>query len=96
MSDATAAGIRQQIQEALVVLAAPEADRVMGLIRDLEQAVRTEERGNGICELPHRSIEEEEACEQGRLSEGGVQVSPGVRSRYSEEYLKRINQGRRR
>lgn len=47
-----------------------------------------------VCELPHESLAEEEACERQRLlSEGVMQVPEGVRSRYSDEYLRKINQG---
>ena len=39
---------------------------------------------------------EQAVREEGLLSEGRVQTSPRVRSRFSDEYLKRINQGGRR
>lgn len=101
MSAGELAQIRRRIHEALVTLAAPEADRVRGLVAELEKAVRRDATGLDICEIPHESIEEEDLCDAqrlegaDRLSSGRIQVSEGAKRRYSEEYLRRINQGRR-
>lgn len=88
---------RRAVHEYLVILAAPEADRVRDLIAELEEAVRDDALNPEVCEFPHGTIEEEDACERLRvLSFGSAEISKKAKSRYSEEYLRKINQGMRR
>lgn len=84
--------ILADIREALKPLPGVQMDHLETLLDELERAARS---GLAVCEIPHETIEEEDACEARRLSGAAFGVSEETMQRYSEEYLRRINQGRR-
>lgn len=56
---------RRAVHESLTLHSAPEAERIRGLIQELENAILAP---SDMCEIPHETTEEEDECETRRFS----------------------------